>query len=294
MSSPWEQKTFHKASRRGNSRAATGRGAGRACCGDSTSTGGVQDSTTTSSTRHVDRSINSSMSASRSARWPRGTQLTAAATAAKSRNDWASAGVDPGGRGGESQTTSGTRPGGEERTTVNDRGKPSRARPDERCSSPVAIQTFEAQALATRCSRRRVKVATNTAWRSSRPAWRQRPLHAQRAEGRGASGVGYNQTTRCGKRTRGSARGRANCSSESDAGEPWSAMVSGSWSAMTTAREKQRKPLTNQGTTLQKTVCVRRSRGETDALAKQRRRGASTAQGEVRNLNRWMILMKRS
>ena len=63
MSSPGEQKTFHKASR-----AATGRGAGRACCGDSTSTGGVQDSTTTSSTRHVDRSINSSMSASRSAR----------------------------------------------------------------------------------------------------------------------------------------------------------------------------------------------------------------------------------
>ena len=44
--------------------------------GDSTSTGGgAQDSTTeTGSTRHADRSINSSMSASRSARWPRGTQ----------------------------------------------------------------------------------------------------------------------------------------------------------------------------------------------------------------------------
>ena len=37
-----EQKTFHKASRRGNSRAATGRGAGRAQCGDSTSTGGAE------------------------------------------------------------------------------------------------------------------------------------------------------------------------------------------------------------------------------------------------------------
>ena len=37
--------------------------------GDSTSTGGAQDSTTeTGSTRHADRSINSSMSASRSAR----------------------------------------------------------------------------------------------------------------------------------------------------------------------------------------------------------------------------------
>ena len=37
-----EQKTFHKASRRGKSRAATGRGAGRAQCGDSTSTGGAE------------------------------------------------------------------------------------------------------------------------------------------------------------------------------------------------------------------------------------------------------------
>ena len=39
-----------------------------------------------------------------------------------------------------------------------------------RCSSPFEIQTFETQAPATRCSRRRVKVATNTAWISSRPA----------------------------------------------------------------------------------------------------------------------------
>ena len=37
-----EQKTFHKASRRGHSREATGRGAGRAQCGDSTSTGGAE------------------------------------------------------------------------------------------------------------------------------------------------------------------------------------------------------------------------------------------------------------
>ena len=37
-----EQKSFHKASRRGHSRAATGRGAGRAQCGDSTSTGGAE------------------------------------------------------------------------------------------------------------------------------------------------------------------------------------------------------------------------------------------------------------
>ena len=66
--------------------------------------------------------------------------------------------------------------------------------------------------------------------------------------------------------------------------DSWSAMkiASGSWSAMTTAGE-QHKPLTNQGTTLQKTVCVRRSGGETDALAKQRRRGMNTAQ--VRSLS---------
>ena len=50
---PREQKTFHKASRRG---------------GDSTSTEGAQDSTLTGSTRHADRSINAFMSASRSAR----------------------------------------------------------------------------------------------------------------------------------------------------------------------------------------------------------------------------------
>ena len=35
--------------------------------------------------------------------------------------------------------TSGTRPGGGRRTTVDDRGKPSRAKPDERGSSPSAI-----------------------------------------------------------------------------------------------------------------------------------------------------------
>ena len=63
------------------------------------------------------------------------------------------------------------------RTTVDDRGKQSRAKPDERRS----VQTFEAEAPATRCSQRRTRVATDTAWRSSRPAWRQRPPHAQSA-----------------------------------------------------------------------------------------------------------------
>ena len=98
----------------------------------------------------------------------------------------------------------------------------------------------------------------------------------------------------CGKRTHGSARGRANSLSESDTEEPWSAMASGSWSAMTTARE-ERKPLTNQGTTLQKTVCVRRSRGETDALANSDAgKQAQLKTTDWVNTNRWMILMKRS
>ena len=52
------------------------------------------------------------------------------------------------------------------RTTVDDRAKQSRAKPDERRS----VQTFEAEAPATRCSQRRTRVATDTAWRSSRPA----------------------------------------------------------------------------------------------------------------------------
>ena len=40
--------------------------------------------------------------------------------------------------------------------------EPSRAKPDERYSSPFAIQTFEAQAPATRCSRRRTRALETT------------------------------------------------------------------------------------------------------------------------------------
>ena len=94
---------------------------------------------------------------------------------------------------------------------------------------------------------------------------------------RGASGVGY-QTTRShaqhvkkraeentwvstwtGEQLVGKRRWRAmECHGERGS---WSAMttVSGSWSAMTTARE-ERKPLTNQGTTLRRR-CVYGARG---------------------------------
>ena len=44
------------------------------------------------------------------------------------------------------------------RTTVHDRGKKSRAKPDERCRSPFAMQTLGAEAPATRRSRRRTRV----------------------------------------------------------------------------------------------------------------------------------------
>ena len=42
--------------------------------------------------------------------------------------------------------------------TVHARGKPSRAKPDGRCRTPFAVQTFEAKTPATRHSQRRAKV----------------------------------------------------------------------------------------------------------------------------------------
>ena len=58
--------------------------------------------------------------------------------------------------------------------------------------------------------------------------------------------------------------------------------ASGSWSAMTTARE-ERKPLTNQGTTLRRRF-VRRSRGETDALANSDAREPDSSTAQVSRL----------
>ena len=113
-------------------------------------------------------------------------------------------------------------------TTVHDRGKPSRAKPDERRS----VQTFEAQA------QRRGVPGDAREWHHT---------HAQRAEGRGASGAG--RPPDHAQRTRGSARGRANSSS------------------------RQRKPLTNQGTTLRRR-CGYGARG---ARLTHSQRGASTA-----------------
>ena len=261
--------------------------------GNSTSTGGgAQDSTLTGSTRHVDRSINSSMSASRSARWPRGTQpqrrqLRRVATTELRRD------CSPEAEAGESQTmaTNHDRPtrrcsgradscraaiwddlrrkaGRGGRTTVDDRGKQSWAKPDERRS----VQTFEAEAPATRCSQRRTRVATDTAWRSTRPAWSQRPPHAQHVK-------------ECAKENTWVSTWTATLENH---GVPWGAIHGVPWRSLA-AHGVPWRPQENSASPWQtkaphcKRRCVRRSRGETDALAKQRRRGANTAQ--VRSLS---------
>ena len=108
-----------------------------------------------------------------------------------------SAGLQPGGRSGNTTIQS---------RRVHDRGKPSRAKPDERCRSPFAVQTFEAQTPATRHSQRRAKV--DHTWHggihdhaddrvanralgsltSTHSAWREKSLPQ--------SGSGVSQTTR--------------------------------------------------------------------------------------------------
>ena len=71
-----------------------------------------------------------------------GPEPYAAGTAADALSNRASAGLQPGGRSGR----------------VHDRGKLSRAKPDERCRTPFAVQTVEAQTPTTRQFQRRAKV----------------------------------------------------------------------------------------------------------------------------------------
>ena len=61
----------------------------------------------------------------------------------------ASAGLQPGGRSGNTMIQS---------RRVPHRGKPSRAKPDKRCRTPFAIQTTEAKTPTTRRPKRRAKV----------------------------------------------------------------------------------------------------------------------------------------
>ena len=61
----------------------------------------------------------------------------------------ASAGLQPGGLSGKTTIQS---------RRVHDRGKPSRAKLDERCRTPFAVETFEAKTPTTRRFQRRAKV----------------------------------------------------------------------------------------------------------------------------------------
>ena len=108
----------------------------------------------------------------------------------------ASAGLQPGGRSGNTTIQS---------RRVHDRGKPSRAKLDERCRTPFAVP-FEAKTPTTRRSQRRAKV--DHTWHggihdhaddkvanralgsliSTHSAWRERSLPQ--------SGAGVSQTTR--------------------------------------------------------------------------------------------------
>ena len=118
---------------------------------------------------------------------------------------------------------------------MHDRGKSSRAKPDERCRE----QTFEAEAPATRCSRRRTEQPNTQQGGIHDLAVKKQALETTPSTRAARGGEGSEwcwETTRpraareesVRKRTRGSARGRANSSSN------------------------HRKPLTNQGTTLRR------------------------------------------
>ena len=78
---------------------------------------------------------------------------------------------------------------------MHDRGKPSRAKLDERCKSPFAVQTFEAKTPMTKRSQRRAKV--DHTWhggihdhaddKSGQPSSGITHLHAQCLEGEESS-----------------------------------------------------------------------------------------------------------
>ena len=140
---------------------------------------------------------------------------------------------------------------------VHDRGKPNRAKPDERRS----VQTFEAQA------QRRGVPGDAREWQSNQALETTPSTHAACGE---EGSEWFWVTPDHAQRTRGSARGRVNSSSN----QPQ-------------ALDKPRHHTA-------KMVCVRRSRSETDALANSdARKQAQLKPADWVNTNRWMILMTR-
>ena len=97
-----------------------------------------------------------------------------------------SAGLQPGGRSGNTMIQS---------RRVHDRGKPSRAKLDERCRTPLAVQTFEAKTPTTGQFPATRKSGPHVARRNPRPCRRKggQPssgimyLHAQSLEGEESS-----------------------------------------------------------------------------------------------------------
>ena len=270
MSSPGSKRPSTRPRDGVQSRAATGRGAGRACCGDSTGTGGAQDSNNdrlhqtcrpVSQFEHV--CVEECPLTTRHTAERRGDSC--------GESHRASAGVHPGGRNEESQTmatnhdrptrrcseqtraerrhgkTSGTRPGGEEGplwTIAGNRTEQSRTKGAVCRPSRLRLQ-------------RRGVPSDAQEWPQTRHGGvhdqpRDNALHTRSAR-RGEERVVLSHTRPCAARE---ACGREHVGQH----------------------REQRKPLANQGTTLRRR-CVYGARGvETDALAKQRRRGANTAQ----------------
>ena len=97
--------------------------------------------------------------------------------------------------------------------------------------------------------------------------WRQRPLHAQRAEGRGASGVGYNQTTRSHAQHVKKRAGREHVGQHVDGRTARRKPTLERLMECHDDRKRRTQALDKPRHHTAKTVCVRRSRGETDALA---------------------------
>ena len=153
-----EHKTFLKASRWVFSRAATGRGAGRAGCRFARARVRAEwlcqqqqappDMMTGQSIRTCLRREVPEVPTDHEAhsRTHRG-QLRERVSYVLSNR--ASAGLQPGGRSGNTMIQS---------RRVHDRGKPSRTKPDKRCRTPFAVQTFEAKTPTTRRSQPRAKV----------------------------------------------------------------------------------------------------------------------------------------
>ena len=151
-------------------------------------------------------------------------------------------------------------------TTVHDRGRPSGAKPDERRS----VQTFEAQAQrqgvpgdAREWQHTRHGGVHDHAESETTELWRQRPLHAQHVKKRAEENTWVSTWT--GEQLVGKRRWRAmECHGERlmECHDDRERLME-----CHDDRKRRTQALDKPRHHTAKTVCVRRSRGETDALA---------------------------